>query len=100
MNSAYDDIDDYRDYEESRNTCKYYDISEFNSLTFSSNFFSFLHRNISSVSKHFDNFTTFLGSLQHQFKVIAITKSRILKSSFYPNFDLEGYYQYFTPTEA
>jgi len=92
MNSAYDDIDDYRDCEESHDNldCKYYDISEFNSLTSSSNFFSFLHLNISSMSKHFDNFTTFLGSLQHQFNIIAVTESRILKSSSYPNFDLDG----------
>ena len=80
--------------------CKYYDKSEFHTLSSSSNFFSFLHLNISSIPKHFDNFQCFLNTLQHHFKVLAITESRILKSCSELNFDLQGYHFYSTPTEA
>ena len=102
MNSVFDNTNSNQDSGEPSNLldCKYYDVSEFSSLANSSNFFSFLHLNISSLSKHFDNFTTFLSSLHHHFKVIAITESRILKGSYQPNFNLEGYHHYSTPTEA
>jgi len=48
----------------SNQNCKYYETTEFKSLISSDNFFSFLHLNISSISKHFDNFYTFLESLK------------------------------------
>ena len=99
MNSSYDS--NLQDDESLSNiNCKYYDNSEFQTLSSSSNFFSFLHLNISSIPKHFDNFQYFLNTLQHHFKVLAISESRILKSCSELNFDLEGYHFYSTPTEA
>ena len=79
--------------------CKYYDMSDFKSLN-PSNFFSFLHLNISSINKHLDNFLTLLHSLQHHFKVIAITETRISKSNSHLSYDIQDYHCYSTPTEA
>lgn len=78
--------------------CKYYDISDFNSLEPGN--LSFLHLNISSISKHFDNLEFFLQSLHHIPKVIAITETRIIKSTHDPSFNLPGFNYFSTPTEA
>ena len=86
--------------EQSLIDCKYYDISEFKSLTSSQNFFSFFHLNISSIGKHFENLQNLLNSLHHHFKVIAITESRITTLHPPVNYDIEGYRSYSTPTEA
>jgi hypothetical protein len=94
-----DDTLDEQDFSTKIN-CRYYNIHEFKSLSTSERFFSFLHLNISSISKHFDNFQIFLHSLEHHFKVIAISESRIVKSLSQVNFDIEGYHFYSTPTEA
>ena len=44
-----------------QNSCEYFDISSFNSQNFDEKSLSFLHLNICSLDKHFDNFHTFLS---------------------------------------
>ena len=80
--------------------CKYYDISEFKSLAGSDKYFSYLHLNISSISKHFESFHNFLESLEHHFNVLAISESRILRTFSQPCYNIEGYHCYSTPTES
>lgn len=79
--------------------CRYYDVPEFKSLTSSKNFFSFLHLNISSITKHLDDLESLLSSVNHHFKIIAISESRLTTSQTH-NPLLEGYHSYSTPTEA
>ena len=59
------------------NRCEYFDAESFNSHNFENKHLSFLHLNISSLDKHFDNFDTFLQSINHCFKVIGLTETRI-----------------------
>ena len=78
--------------------CKYYDTSHFNSLSFPNNSLSFFHLNISSLSKHFDELQILFNSLNHSFKIIAISETRIQSSSH--SITLPGYETFSTPTEA
>ena len=82
--------------------CKYYDIDEFN--TKFNNFsreFSVFHMNIASLPKHFDSLTNLLESLNHSFKVIGITETRIYKNtSSKQNLDIAGYNLISTETES
>ena len=52
------------------NLWSYFDTSSFNYKSFENDCFSLLHSNICSLNKDFDNFQTFLSSLNHKFKVI------------------------------
>ena len=79
--------------------CRYYDISKFNSLPLL-DYLSFLHLNISSISKHYDNFNVLLDSIKHQFKAIGISETRISLNNSNINFDLPGYHSFHTPTES
>jgi len=83
--------------------CKYYECHEFAKLfsVSKSPYFSFLHLNIGSLSKHFDEFNALLALLQHKFGVIGISETRFLKR--HPtviNFDILGYSAIHTPTES
>ena len=78
--------------------CNYYDTLKFNSQSFSHNSLSFFHLNISSLSRHIDDLEIFLNSLNMQFKILAITETRISSSSV--NFSLPGYQTFLTPTDA
>ena len=78
--------------------CKYYDIANFNSENFSNKWVSFLHLNITSIRKHFDNLEAFLYSLNHKFKIIGLTETRIFSSDIF--FDLPNYNFFHTPTKS
>ena len=92
--NGYDDQD-------SRIECRYLDCSEFNSILPTSNTLSFFHLNINSLYKHFDTFSTLLNDLKHNFKIIAITETRITESSKTThNFDIPGYSSISNETES
>ena len=88
-------------YPASKTKCKYFDCDEFNN-TFSNsqNSLSFLHLNIASLAKHFDNFLNFLNSLKCQFKIIGISETRISSQSIPHNVNIPGYKFYHTKTES
>jgi len=69
------------DDQDSRTECRYLDCSEFNSILLTSNNLSFFHLNMNSLYKHFDNLSSLLNDLKHDFKIIAITETRITESS-------------------
>ena len=79
----------------------YYDPHEFKNAKFSKKMFSILHLNIASLSKHFDDLTTLLANLQHEFDVITLTESKIKQNSqILKNFELPGYSYFYTGTES
>ena len=59
--------------------CKYYDIQEFNTLVspINSCMFSAFHLNISSLSRHFDEFNTLLSLLNFNFGIIVVLFSHL-----------------------
>ena len=53
---------------------------------------SFFHLNVSSLSKHFDNFNHLINILKLEFDILGISESRILKSqSLNTNVSLQNY---------
>ena len=76
------------------NSCDYYDISSFNTRNFDQKLLSFLHLNISSSDKHFVNFHTMLQSLNHPFKIIGITETRIKSEDI--DFPIENFESFHT----
>ena len=62
---------------------------------------NFLHMNISSICRNFDDLQTLLARINVTFNVIGITETRLNKSSIRnTNIDLSGYSFEHTPTEA
>ena len=57
--------------------CRYLDCREFNLLAHKLDSLSFFHLNINSLSKHFDNLLTLCNDLKSQFKIIALTETRL-----------------------
>ena len=57
--------------------CRYLDCREFNLLAHKLDSLSFFHLNINSLSKHFDNLLTLCNDLKTQFKIIALTETRL-----------------------
>ena len=81
--------------------CEYMDISTFNSKFKNSNNLSFLHLNIASLPKHFDDFAVLLDSPSTRFHVIGISETRLNDISVSAhNFEIPGYSFLSTPTEA
>ena len=81
--------------------CKYYDKDNLNSKFKKNNHISFLHLNIRSLTKHFDNFQELLNSLEIRFKIIALTETRLITNSIAPNnLCLDGYSLVSNSTEA
>lgn len=81
--------------------CKYYTTSEFKTEQPKSKTFSFLHLNCASLSRHFEELNELLVSLEHEFGIIGISESRILKHNLSTtNFDIPNYTAVHTPTEA
>ena len=80
------------------NSCEYYDSSSFISKNFDHKSLSFMHLNISSCDKHFDNFHTFLHNLKFPFDIIGLTETRIKSESI--DFPIEELEPFHTPTEA
>lgn len=81
--------------------CKYYETDEFVAINGKNNSLSFLHLNIASLNKHFDELSSYLDTLKHNFGFIGITETRFLKdSSKLFNCDLPNYKSIHTPTES
>ena len=91
----------YRDFSINSIECRYLDCNDFN-LTFSncSSHLSFLHLNISSLPKHFDIYNSILNSINHEFKVLGFSETRLTDSSIPHNLDIESYNSIFTNTKA
>ena len=82
--------------------CKYLDCDNFN-RTFPENKsknLSFFHLNINSLPKHFENLNCYLNSLQHKFKIIGISETRITNTTAPHKLDINGYSALFNKTEA
>ena len=81
--------------------CNYYDTGNFNQNYKKNHNISFLHLNIRSLPKHFDNFNDLLSSLDCRFKVIALSETRLVYNSLVPhNLSLKGYSLIYNNTEA
>lgn len=83
-------------------TCKFYECQDFNSAVhnYSKNLSAF-HLKISSQSKHFDELNTLLSLVNHKFKFIGISETRILKNREPAlDFSIPGYSNVSTPTES
>lgn len=64
-------------------TCEYYNVQQFNSFNDSiatSSCFSTCHWNARSLPKHFDDFTNYLSSLNHEFSIIALSETWLTDS--------------------
>ena len=86
-----------------KNPSSYFHVNELNN-NFSENEFNgtnFLHMNISSICRNFDDLQTLLAKINVKFNVIGLTETRLNKSSIRnTNIDLSGYSFEHTPTEA
>ena len=73
--------------------CKYYDISEMNSLTqsISDSSLKLFHLNISSLSKHIDSLEQLLATSHIDFDIVAISESRILNDCSTSHLNLTNY---------
>jgi hypothetical protein len=81
--------------------CKYYTPIEFLSNFSTASAFSAFHLNIVSLTKHFDELGELLVSLGHEFGVIGISETRILKESpSATSFDIPNYSAIHIPTEG
>lgn len=81
--------------------CKYYNVNEFNSVFTNqtkSPYLSFLHLNINSLPKHFEELQEVLDSIEHNFSIIGISESRISNSTP-KSFSLDKFSCFSTPTE-
>ena len=91
------------DKEDLQNSSSYFHVNELNNY-FSENEFNgtnFLHMNISSICRNFDDLQTLLAKINVSFNVIDITETRLNKSSIRnTNIDLSGYSFEHIPTEA
>jgi len=81
--------------------CQYYEKNDFISKFSKQGGLSFLHLNIRSLSKHFDNLQNLLSTLGHRFRIIALSESRHSYTSSVPHYlDLENYSLISNETEA
>ena len=81
--------------------CKYYDKNSLNLNLKKTDNISFLHLNIRSLPKHFDNFQELLCSMEIRFQIIALTETRLVADSPIPhNLDINGYTLISNSTEA
>lgn len=81
--------------------CNYFDCAKFNSSFSYSKDLSFFHLNINSLAKHFDDLDFLLKELNHNFKIIGITETRITNSApSIHNFEMPGYSFINTETES
>ena len=74
--------------------CDYFTESQFNELfhKMSSSFsicFSLLHLNIHSLSRNYDNFTTFLANIEGKFSIMGVSETWLKDSGY--SFDITGY---------
>ena len=81
--------------------CKYYDKNSLNLNLKKNDNISFLHLNIRSLPKHFDNFQELVASMEIRFKIIALTETRLIaNSSISHNLNIDGYTLVSNSTEA
>ena len=81
--------------------CKYYTIPEFKIRQPKYKTFSLLHLNCVSLNRHFEELNELLVSLEHEFGIIGLSESRILKHNpSTTNLDIPNYTAVHTPTEA
>ena len=93
-NYYYDNYDD-------NVTCKYLECSDFRLKYPDSNSnLSFLHLNVGSLAKHYDNINSFLTNLNFSFKVMGFTETRILETSIPHNLNFSDYSPIINKTEA
>ena len=85
-----------------KNSSKYYSINQFNKLRIDqASSLGFLHANLASLSAHQEELSILLSLLNYNFKVIAISETRI-KEAFGPtgNVDLNNYFFVDTKTKT
>ena len=95
--------DDAIDKEDFENSFSYFQVNELNNNLSEKGFngTNFLHMNISSTCRIFDDLQTLLAKINIKLNVIGITETRLKKSSIRnTNIDLNGYSFEHTPTEA
>ena len=76
-------LNDATDKEDLENSSSYFHVNELNNI-FSENEFNgtnFLHMNISSICRNFDDLETLLAKIKFKFNIIGITETRFKKSS-------------------
>ena len=96
-------LNDAIDKEDLKNSSPYFHVDELNN-NFSENEFNgtnFLHMNISSICRNFDDLQTLFARVNVTFNIIGITETRLNKSSIRnTNIDLSGYSFEHNTTEA
>ena len=80
--------------------CRYVDCSKFKSCFSKFDVITAQHLNISSLSKHIDSLSNMLEQLALDFKVIAISETRIRHDSIPHNLEIPNYECISTKTEA
>ena len=86
---------------EETSSCKYYDVSEFNSLEAKlKNGLSFFHLNIASLNAHHDELIGLLRDLKSDFSIIGITETRVCDSHLPENLTISNYNAFQTPREG
>ena len=80
--------------------CRYVDCSKFKSCFSKFDVISALHLNISSLSKHIDSLSNMLEQLALDFKVIAISETRIRHDSIPHNLEISNHECISIKTEA
>ena len=82
----------------SKNSCLYYSLSEFNNIKSKKKLISVFHLNTASLGLHFDELHTLLSNCDLKFDFIGISETGFKN---YPTiFDLEGYNNTDCPTES
>ena len=61
--------------------CKCYSADDFSALRSNFKFFSWLHLNISSLEKHFDELSSLPLLIKHSLDIIGISETRLSPSS-------------------
>ena len=81
--------------------CRYLDSDDFNfAFSNTSSHLSFLHLNICSLPKYFDEYNNLLETINHEFKVLGISETRLTDSSIPHRLEIDGYKSLFTNTKA
>ena len=75
-----DDDDDSDSIDFNSTNCKYYECKDFNNLNLNRKSLSSFHLNMASLAKHFDKLNTLLALLEHDYSVICISETQILKN--------------------
>ena len=91
------------DREDLRNSSSWFHVNKLNNNFYENEFngTNFLHINISSICRNFDELQTLLAKINVKFNVIGITGTRLNKTSIRNiNIDLNGYSFEHIPTEA